>query len=76
MARYTAQLTRTFPLASRDRVLTVEANGGSLAIEINDGVNWILVETIASDSANTIVTRSLNMRFTPSGGAIFTIGEE
>ena len=76
MARYTAVLDRTFEVSSRDRVLVVEANAGSVTIEINDGVNWILVNSIAVDSANTIVTRGLRMRFSPVGGAVFLIGEE
>ena len=76
MARYTTTLDREFPLTSRDRVLVLEANGGSLNIEVNDGVNWILVNTLSVDSANTLVTRDMRMRFTPLGGAVFTIGEE
>lgn len=75
MSRYTVQKEIAFGPLPSTRVLSVEVNGGSLAVERWDGVSWIQADSIASDKVAPYFTQNSLLRFTPSGGAVFDIDE-
>ncbi len=75
MSRYTAQKEISFVSLRKSRALVVEANGGSLAIEVHDSVAWVPINTIAVNSCDELYTQNMKFRFTPTGGATYFIDE-
>jgi len=53
--------------------IVVKTNGGSLAITAQCGNDWVPVVTISEDSGKVISARNQVLRFTPSGGCVYTI---
>lgn len=70
---YTA--TRTFENIHGPRVISVDANGGSVALEIQHGsANWITVETFTSDTAKVLdFGRGRIYKFVVTGSATYAI---
>lgn len=70
---YTA--TKTFGSITGERVVSVDANGGSVAIQVQHGTNnWITVETIATDSAKVLNFGANRVyRFVVTGSATYAI---
>lgn len=75
MARFTTQQSFTYLETTKTHALLVQTNGGSLLVEAYDGVSYIQTDTVTADGANEIFISGQSMRFTPSGGCIYTIDE-
>lgn len=67
--------TRTFDKLEGNHVVSVDANGGSVAIQVEHGSeNWIVVETITSDSAKVMNFGNRRVyQFVVTGSATFAI---
>lgn len=67
--------TREFSNISGERMVSVDAGTGSVAIEVDHGTsNWILVETIAADTAKIVnFGYGRTVRFTVTGDATYAI---
>lgn len=74
--------TQIFPSSSAFRrsadplLVAVDANGGSLAIEVNMGDGtWIAIPDSpwSADTAFTLDVANGQFRFTPSGGATYSL---
>lgn len=70
--------TETFEGAHRFvgsvRILTVKANGGSVAIEVEHAPGvWIQADAIAVDYAGQLAFGSAAVRIVPTGGAEFMV---
>lgn len=53
--------------------LAVKANGGSVKVEKQVGVDWVVSDMFAQDGAWRLDLGYSQTRFTPSGGAVFEI---
>lgn len=71
--RYTNEQEFTFSAAAESRAVCIKANGGSVQVYANDGVEWILTDTLTEDGCKEIFTKGLSMKFTPVGGASYWI---
>lgn len=67
--------TETFEFAStrETRLLLVAANGGSVTIEVWDGDSWHVADVYSVDVAKEYYTQGGKMRFTPAGGATYSL---
>lgn len=71
--RYTNEQEFTFSAADESRAVCVKTNGGSVEVYVNDGVEWLLAETLNEDGCVEIFTKGMSMKFTPVGGASYWI---
>ena len=55
------------------KILVVQANGGSVAVEKMVEGAWVTVDTFARDGAWPLDLGNSDTRFTPSGGAYFEV---
>lgn len=53
--------------------LGVQANGGSVAIQIQMGGNWVTADTLWADGAYPLNIPPATVRFVPSAGAAFEV---
>ncbi|MCF7532048.1 hypothetical protein [Pseudomonas petrae] len=53
--------------------LGVKANGGSVAIQVKMGDNWVTADTLWNDGAYQLNIPRATVRFAPSGGAAFEV---
>lgn len=67
--------TETFGNISGDRMVSVDANGGSLVIDVEHGSgNWVTVQTFSDDGAKVMYFGyGRTFRFTVSGGATYAL---
>lgn len=56
-----------------DQTLSVKANGGSVAVEKQVGVDWVVANTFTEDGAWTLTLGRSPTRFTPTGGAAYEV---
>jgi hypothetical protein len=71
--KITTQTEKTYAEGEERRLLIVRANGGSLAVEKRVGDNWIVADTFAADGAHLMNFGLGPVRFTPTGGAEYSI---
>lgn len=67
--------TKVFDSITGERVISVDANGGSVVIQVQHGTdNWITVETIATDSAKVLNFGTNRIyKFVVNGSATYAI---
>jgi len=53
--------------------LAVKTNGGSIQLAIWDGEAWIDDDVISTDGKHKVETKNLRIKFTPSGGATYSL---
>lgn len=53
--------------------LGVQANGGSVAIQIRMGTSWVTTDTLWADGAFPLDIPPATVRFVPAGGAAFEV---
>lgn len=73
MINYDDTQVMSFDVYPQERPLVVNANGGSLAINVFDGSEFVLSDTITEDSTTVLFSSGLNIQFVPSGGATYAI---
>jgi hypothetical protein len=71
--KITTQTEKTYAEGEERRLLIVRANGGSLAVEKRVGDNWVVADTFAADGAHLMNFGLGPVRFTPTGGAEYSI---
>lgn len=57
------------------KILAVQANGGSVAVEKMVEGNWVMVDVFARDGAWPLDLGNSATRFTPSGGASYEVSK-
>lgn len=53
--------------------LGVQANGGSVAVQIKMGTAWVTTDTLWADGAYQLNIPPATVRFVPSAGAAFEV---
>ena len=53
--------------------LGVQANGGSVAVQVKMGAAWITSDTLWADGAYPLNIPPAAVRFVPAGGAAFEV---
>lgn len=66
---------REFFSYNKPAMVTIKANGGSLAIEVAQGADWVAIEgsPFTADAAFHLEVANGQFRFTPSGGATYGV---
>lgn len=66
---------QTFNNLAGDKVVSIKANGGTVALAISHGDgDWVTIKTYDADTAETVTfTAGRGYRFTPSGGATYDL---
>jgi len=67
------QTVKQYTNGDQARMLIIRANGGSLAVEKRVGDNWVVADTFAADGAHLMNFGPGPVRFTPTGGAEYSI---
>lgn len=57
------------------KILSVKANGGSVAVERQVEGEWVVVDLFSEDGAWPLNLGRSPTRFTPAGGAAFEVAE-
>lgn len=74
MLRFSTTYEHSFIETNRETInLAVKTNGGSVSISVWDGSEYVVSDTISADGGYQIVVRGLKIKFTPSGGATFSL---
>lgn len=75
MAETVYTTTQTFENITGERVLSIDANGGTVTVEKQHGPgNWIPAEVFNADTVEVMEFGvSSVFRFTPTGGATYAI---
>lgn len=71
--KLTTQSVETYGEGDQERMLIIRANGGSLAVEKQIGDSWIVADTFTQDGAHLMNFGLGPVRFTPTGGAEYSI---
>ena len=53
--------------------VAVKTNGGSIQLAVWDGEAWIDDDVISTDGNHKVETKNSRIKFTPSGGATYSI---
>lgn len=73
--RYTEQKEFAFGYLPRSREFIVNAPVGSVSVEVWDGLEWLIVDTITGIDTKDLRTAGVKMRITPAGGASYSLDE-
>lgn len=75
MAKESSSVERIIDFEGRNEVLglIVSANGGSLTITAKNGETFEPVTVITASSSQLIETGGAVLKFTPAGGATYTV---
>jgi hypothetical protein len=73
MIVYSDQRVFDFGAQREIRAFVLKTNGGSLTVEAQIGTDWVLWRTLIFDQACNMGVYGHNLRFTPSGGAQYSI---
>lgn len=66
--------TKTFDSIGGQRVLSVDANGGTVTVEAAHGAEWIAMKVYSADAVEVIdFGYNRSYRFTPAGGATYAL---
>ena len=73
MPRFTDEQEISFDVYPPERLLTVKANGGTLTTSVFDGTEFVDSDVISADSSSVLFTSGARIKFTPAGGATYSI---
>ncbi len=73
MPRYTDQQEITYLEVHESVALTIQANGGQLDVHAWDGSNWIETDTFTTTESVEYFVKGLTIRYTPSGGCVYSV---
>lgn len=75
MDTYSTEKQIAFDVTPAYRSLTVKTNGGRLEVRVKIGEDYILTDEITRDCSVDISTSRRILKFTPLGGAVFSISK-
>ncbi|HHZ69606.1 MAG TPA: hypothetical protein EYN54_04835 [Methylococcaceae bacterium] len=74
MPRFTTQQTTTYLEVYESVALTTNHGvSGQLTVEVFDGVDYILTDTITDSGSRELFVKSLIIRFTPTNGMVYSV---
>lgn len=72
--RFTIEKIFAFGNAKESRgIIANPASGGSVAVAVNDGQDWISTDTFTVANAYELYTGGFQVRITPSAGSSYSI---
>jgi len=72
--RFTTQQTTTYLEVYESVALTTNHGvSGQLTVEVFDGVDYILTDTITDSGSRELFVKSLIIRFTPTNGMVYSV---
>lgn len=71
--RFTAQDIFAFGYLPRSREFIANVGTGTVTVEVWDGADWVLTDTVTADAAKDLRTAGVRLRITPTGDATFSL---
>lgn len=74
MLRFSTTYEQSFIETNRETIsIVVKTNGGSVQLAVWDGTEYVNDDLINTDGNHQIYVRGLKIKFTPAGGATFSL---